>query len=69
MKKFLSYALLALLLSGCSSEDESEDSSLLDMYEDVGGEEEGETPADAGVEEEPYSVGPMEIPDDLVLPE
>jgi len=57
---------MALLVSACAREAD-DGSSLLDMY----GEGEGttQTEADASAEEVPFSEGPSEIPDDLVLPE
>lgn len=70
MKKLLTLGLAALLLGGCSSTEEtSEDSSLLDMYEtDVETNEVDETTDEAeNPEDEPVtSVGPNgELPSDL----
>lgn len=67
MKQLLALSLLGLLLTACSSEPVEDDSSLLDMYED--GEELNDTEELNEEDEVPYSEGPMEIPDDLVLPE
>ena len=67
MRKLLPFALLALLVSACGqSSDDGDGSSLLDMYENGEGVD-----SDVVVEEEeiPYSIGPSEIPDDLVIPE
>ncbi len=68
MKKILAFALLSLLMGACSKEGNDDGSSLLDMYDNDDGELENEDGA-VVEEEEPYSIGPSEIPDDLVLPE
>lgn len=67
MKKLLALFLGTLLLSACSSGEDEEDGSLLDLYEYGENEEAGEQ--NGGEEEEPYVEGPSSIPDDLVLPE
>lgn len=66
MKKLLVLFLGTLLISACSSAENEEDGSLLDLYEY--GENEDANDQD-GDEEEPYVEGPSSIPDDLVLPE
>ncbi len=69
MKNFLPFALLILLVTSCSQDGDDEDgSSLLDMYNEDG-ELENDDGTAAPEEEIPYSIGPSEIPDDLVLPE
>lgn len=70
MKLLLSLSLLAVLLvGGCTAQDDgSTDTSLSDMYD--GGEEVTEEEitdeGDASEEEEPTSVGPTDIPADLI---
>lgn len=69
MNRLLPFLLLPLLLAACAqTEDEADGGSLLDLYDDSNIEniEDGE---DLIEEEVPYSEGPTEIPDDLVLPE
>ena len=57
---------MTLLASACSREAD-DGSSLLDMYDDDETEDAGEITEEE--EEVPFSEGPSEIPDDLVLPE
>ena len=69
MKKLLTLALLSsLLLPACGETEETgDDDSLLDMYDtdddtsDVNGDEDVDTE-----EEVPTSIGPTDIPDDLI---
>jgi protein involved in sex pheromone biosynthesis len=65
MKKLLTLALLSsLALSSCGETEEGDDDSLIDMYEtddDVDASEDTE-----GEEEIPTSIGPTDIPDDLI---
>lgn len=71
MKRFLPFALLTLILAGCSAADDGgTDSSLIDMYND-GGTETGDddTSTNTDNEEILQIQGPTEIPDDLVIPE
>ena len=57
---------MTLLASACSREAD-DGSSLLDMYDNDETEDAGEITEEE--EEVPFSEGPSEIPDDLVLPE
>lgn len=70
MKLLLSLSLLAILLGGCATQDDgSTDSSLSDMYDTDGEEVTEEETEDSEVtdeEEIPDSVGPTDIPDDLI---
>jgi|GEM_PF-2958956 len=67
MKLLYSLSLLVLLLGGCSTEDGKTDSSLGDLYDTGDGSEEvfeGDNEVDES--EIPTSVGPTELPADLV---
>lgn len=70
MKLLLSLSLLAILLGGCANQDDgSSDSSLGDMYDSDGedvSEEDLENLDEVDEEEEPTSVGPTDIPADLI---
>lgn len=72
MKRLLPFALLALILAGCSTPDDgvTDDSSLIDMYNN-GDTETGEDDTSTSAEDEEILQiqGPNEIPDDLVIPE
>lgn len=63
MKKLLALSALTLLLAGCGDQAKEDDNDLMDMMNDQNTTEDGDsvTPSD-----EPYSVGPSEIPSDLV---
>jgi ABC-type glycerol-3-phosphate transport system substrate-binding protein len=64
MKKLLALSALTLLLAGCGQTETTEDdSSLTDMF---GDESTTEDTKPVEPEETPYSVGPSEIPSDLV---
>lgn len=69
MRLLLSLSLLAILLGGCTAQDDGgTDTSLSDMYD--GGEEVTEEEitdeGDVDDEEEPTSIGPTDIPADLI---
>lgn len=67
MKNLLAFGLLGLLLTACSeTANDTDETDLLDMYEDEETVSEDEEVSSEDQAEVDSVVGPTEIPDDLV---